>query len=670
MFADGRCEQCGHRYVQDLPSGHGMLYPATLDVDTGETLQAGDAPWFAAPLRDLFERPDGDPVTLEVRGRARDPAVLLNCLDPIYGHSVLKLLNAQGLLREGRELIVLAPESLDALLPGGAAALWIVREPTRRFSRWLLDLEERIDHELAELDDCVLSPAAPHPAPSGYDLGALLGAVEPAKVGNPSVVFSLRADRLWGRDAADQRERVGRLWRAITAAFPEAGGVAVGTDPGGLPPGIEDATVAEPATEVERRWLALMRGADLAFGVHGSNMLLPSGLARATLELLPATRYGNAFQATLLNTANSAAALVRHRTMYGADDLSDLDPSRVAEVAVSVLRYTNRSETLLSGERAARGLPAVERPVPASAPRARPQIGSISARRAVRRLVGATRQRAARSRRRLSRPSLPVLVRDERGLSFELETAEEVERFAAAGGHLERDELALVSAYLTAGMTAFDVGANMGVFTATMAAAAGPSGPVHAFEPLPSNRRRLERTIALNGTEQVHVSASVVTDTDGRTQLYDYGAGYESWATLVPREIEIGTRTVRPEAKIEVDAVTLDRYCHERNIERIDVLKIDVEGAEERVLGGASGLLERRAVDLLIVEVADTTLAAGGASANALVESLESHGLRTLAILDGELRPFRIAGEHLVLTNVVAASARARERLSGLGALR
>ena len=137
----------------------------------------------------------------------------------------------------------------------------------------------------------------------------------------------------------------------------------------------------------------------------------------------------------------------------------------------------------------------------------------------------------------------------------------------------------------------------------------------------------------------------------------------ESWATLAPREIETGTRTVRAEAAIEVDAVTLDRYCEERDVERIDVLKIDVEGAEERVLSGAAGLFQRGAVDLVIVEVADTTLAAGGASANALVESLETHGLRTLAILDGELRPFRIAGEHLVLTNVVAASARARERL-------
>jgi FkbM family methyltransferase len=647
-----------------------MVYPATLDVDTGETLQAGDAPWFAAPLRELFERPDGDPVTLEVRGRPRAPAALLNCLDPVYGHSVLKLLNAQGLLQEDRELIVLVPESLEALVPGGADAVWLVQEPTRRFHRWLLDLEERVDRELAELDDCVLSPAAPHPHPSSYDLGTLLAAVEPAKVGNPSVVFSLRADRLWGRDAADQRERVGRLWGEITAAFPEAGGVAVGTDAGGLPPGIEDATGATPSTEVERRWLALMRGADLAFGVHGSNMLLPSGLARATLELLPATRYGNAFQATLLSTANPAAVLVRHRTMYGAHDLSDLDPRRVAEVAVSVLRYAERSETLLSGERGAGGLPAVERPAPVSAPRVRPQIGSISARRAVRRLAGAARQRAARSRRRLSPPSLPALVRDERGLSFEFETAEEVERFAAGGGHRERAELGLVSAYLTAGMTAFDVGANIGVFTATMAAAVGPSGAVHAFEPLPANHRRLERTISLNGTEQVRVSASVVTDTDGRTQLFDYGAGYESWATLAPREIETGTRTVRPEAEIEVDAVTLDRYCDEHDIERIDVLKVDVEGAEERVLSGASGLFQRGAVDLVIIEVADTTLAAGGASANVLVESLETHGLRTLAILDGELRPFRIAGEHLVLTNVVAASARARERLRGLGALR
>jgi FkbM family methyltransferase len=668
MFADGRCEGCGHRYIQDLPAGHGLVYPATLDVDTGETFQVGDAPWFAAPLRELFERPDGDPVGLEVRGKACGPAVLLNCLDPVYGHSVLKLLNAQPLLREDRHLVVLAPESLETLLPADGGAAWIVREPTRRFSRWLLDLEERIDHELAELDDCVLSPAAPHPDPSSYDLATLLGGLEPATVGNPSVVLSLRADRLWGRDAADQRDRVGALWSAITAEFPDAGGVAVGTDAGGLPDGIEDATAAQPAPEVERRWLAFMLGADLALGVHGSNMLLPSGLARTTLELLPAARYGNAFQATLLSATTPVAALVRHRTMYGADDLSDLDPERVAEVAVSVLRYSERSEMLLSGAGAVGGLPSVERPAPTVPPRAGRHIGNVSPHRAAQRLARATRQRAGRSRRKLRPPSLPALVRDERGLSFELETAEEVERFAAAGGHPEEAELGLVKTYLTSGMTAFDVGANIGVFTATMAAAVGPSGAVHAFEPLPVNRRRLERTISINGAQQVRVNASVVADTEGRTQLFDYGAGYESWATLAPREIDIGTRVVRPERQVEVEAVTLDRYCDEHDVERIDVLKIDVEGAEQRVLSGAAGLLRRGALDLLIVEVADTTLAAGGASANALVHSLESHGLRTLAFLDGKLRPFRIAGEHLVLTNVVASSARGRERLQRLGA--
>ena len=202
MFADGRCKECGHRYLQDLPSGHGLVYPASLDVDTGETFQVGDAPWFADPLRELFERPDGDPVRLEVRGEASGSAVLLNCLDPVYGHAVLKLLDAQPLLSEDRDLIVLAPESLEALLPAGAAAAWIVREPTRRFSRWLLELEERVDHALAEVEDCVLSATAPHPEPSTYDLPTLLGAVEPTRVGDPSVVLSLRADRLWGRDAS------------------------------------------------------------------------------------------------------------------------------------------------------------------------------------------------------------------------------------------------------------------------------------------------------------------------------------------------------------------------------------------------------------------------------------------------------------------------------------
>src|SRR4029079_12049781 len=126
--------------------------------------------------------------------------------------------------------------------------------------------------------------AYPHPHPTTYDLDALVGGIEPERAGRPSIVLSVRDERLWGKDAAAQERNVSALWTRIAAAFPEAGCTAVGV--GGattLPSWVGDLRADASHEALERRWLALMRGADLAIGVHGSNLLLPSGLAAATV---------------------------------------------------------------------------------------------------------------------------------------------------------------------------------------------------------------------------------------------------------------------------------------------------------------------------------------------------------------------------------------------------
>jgi FkbM family methyltransferase len=674
MLVDGQCDSCGHRYLADLPSGHGLLYPAALDLDTGETFDSGNAPWFADWLGPAWSSPDGGPVAIDIQGSASRPVVLLNCLDRVYGHSLLKLLNAFSHLDDhARDLFVLAPASLESLIPDGVAARWIVREPTARLAGWLLELEERLDEELRGFDDCVLSSAYPHPHPSTYSLDRLAPDLGRETVGTPSVVLSLRADRLWGRDEDDQARRVERFWALLREAFPAAGAVAIGGErPGRLPDSIADATATPPAVADERRWVSLIRGADLAVGVHGSNLLLPSGLARSTLELVPEPRYGNLFQATLLTSSDPFTALVRHRVLYGADDLSDLAPERVASVAVSILRFADRTEQLLTGPAAgqrAGEIPSLAVEGAGALPPGQPGPSwrAMRPQRALRRAVGGVRAAAGRraQARRAAAVAPPSVLRDPRGLAFELLTEGEIERFVTEG-HPEEEELRLAHAYLEPGMTAVDVGANIGAFTVTFADAVTPEGRVYAFEPLASIRERLQRTLELNASRGVALEPCAVSDAEGSATLYDYGSGYESWATLAPRRIDTAAGPVTAVAELTVCMTTLDRYCREHGISHVDLLKIDVEGAEERVLAGARALLERRAIDLVLIEVADTTLAAAGSRAHRVIELLERHGLRTHRITGGRIEPFRVSGVQTTLANVVAASAAARERLRRL----
>jgi FkbM family methyltransferase len=679
---EGDCATCGHRYLQDLPAGHGLVYPATLDLDSGETFDAARATWFSSWLRPAWESPDGDPVRLSVTvNEARHEVVLLNCLDAVYGHSVLKLLNAQRELErgDGLGLVLLIPTSLFPMVPKGVAEVWTAHATAARLDRWLLDLEERIASELGRFDSCLLSPAFPHPHPATYDLDRFVERVAPARVGDPSIVVSLRDDRLWGKDESTQRERLARFRSRIRASFPHAGFAAIGVGGGaGLPPEVEDLRSRSPDEELERRWLGLLRGADLVVGVHGSNMLLPSGLAQATIELLPEPRYGNVFQATLVAEREPVSALFRHRTIYGDPALGDVSGERVAVVAVSVLTELDRFEALMAG--AAAGETAGEIPLLHASTDMTQIDGSSSlvvrlraaglagvadrtatalqtGRTLVRRRV---RERMVRSRARSQH--LPVILTDERGLQFELENREEVENFLLHGGHFERDVLNFALRLLEPGMTAVDVGANIGAFTAAFAQAVGPGGRVHAFEPLDRSRRRLLRTLELNSFANVTVNGSALSDTTGESTLFTYGPGFESWATLAPRAIELADRTLEAATSEVVETTTLDDYCEGAGIASVDLLKIDVEGAEQRVLRGASRLLEQGRIAGVIVEVSDDTLESFGDRAYRLVEFLERRGLRPHIVSGNTARPIRIAGEHRQLSNVVALSTAARSR--------
>jgi FkbM family methyltransferase len=678
---EGRCGGCGHVYVQDLPAGHGLVYPATLDLDTGETFDRVGAAWFANALRESWERPDVEPVTLDMPLPGEGPATLLNCLDPVYGHALLKLLNTSRLLGRGRRPIVLVPQALEVLVPPGCEA-WIVREPLARLRGWLVDVERRLDRALDRIGDCVLARAFPHPHPSTWTLAAHTQGIEPEPVGTPSIVFALRDDRTWGPTVEDQLTNVTALWDRLRERFPSAGAAAVGVgEPSGLPRDLLDVRAPAPTADDERRWLALAAGATVAIGVHGSHLLLPSGLARATVELLPEPRFANALQATLVTERDSVLALARQRTVHGSDDLADVTTERVAAIAVPLIEDLDRVGLLMAGPAAGRGagetlLPPLEGAVAAEPVAAPARSAPERALRAPFAVFASSLRKAALAReeralgRRIRSTRLPAVLEDARGARFELVDRVEVESFLRNEGHFERDELELVAATLEPGMTAVDAGANIGAFTVVMARRAGPRGRVHAFEPSAVTRPRLERTLALNGIGTVCVHALALSDRTGQAELFGYGRGYESWATLAPRVIELADVTLTPAERTQVATVTLDEHCDRHGIDRIDTLKVDVEGAERRVLAGARGLLDRGAIDLALIELSDATLESFGDRAYEVVDTLERTGMTTFSVEHGAVRPFRAAGYVDRLVTLVACTSRGLARLTRSGAVR
>lgn len=135
-------------------------------------------------------------------------------------------------------------------------------------------------------------------------------------------------------------------------------------------------------------------------------------------------------------------------------------------------------------------------------------------------------------------------------------------------------------------MTVLDLGANVGYYTLIAAHLVGPRGRVHAFEPDPESYDLLVKSVRLNGHTNVTTVCAAVADRAERGRLYlDSGRWGQS---LSERNI------AAPVGSVEVETVTLDGLLESGALgPRVDVIKIDVQGAEGLVRKGAGRLLQR-----------------------------------------------------------------------------
>jgi len=130
------------------------------------------------------------------------------------------------------------------------------------------------------------------------------------------------------------------------------------------------------------------------------------------------------------------------------------------------------------------------------------------------------------------------------------------------------------------GMTVCDIGANAGFYTLGLARLVGEHGRVLAFEPLPRNLAKIRRHLSLNRATNVTLSDCALSDVTATLQFSEGDSDFTG-------RISAGA------GDLEVQSVRLDQFLAEQLLPDPALLKIDVEGAEARVLQGAKGLLLR-----------------------------------------------------------------------------
>lgn len=208
-------------------------------------------------------------------------------------------------------------------------------------------------------------------------------------------------------------------------------------------------------------------------------------------------------------------------------------------------------------------------------------------------------------------------------------------------GEYERAEFEMWRRLLPRGAVVADVGANIGWYTAHLAAL-DPTGRVVAFEPVPSSYAWLRKTVARNALGNVTTEPLALSDAPGSIEIYVDPT--ISGAASTHPSVYGATST-----RVSVEATTLDAYAAAHGL-RFDALKIDVEGAELAALQGSARVLSEQR-PTVFCEMLRRHARAFGYHPNDIIALMGAHGYGCHALAGGRLRPFEQMDEETVETN-------------------
>lgn len=158
-----------------------------------------------------------------------------------------------------------------------------------------------------------------------------------------------------------------------------------------------------------------------------------------------------------------------------------------------------------------------------------------------------------------------------------------------------------------AARTIFDLGANVGLYS-LLASATNPRAVIHSFEPTPQIFEILSKNIELNQFKNIRLNQLCVGDEDGIAFLNFCHGDDQSNEGMNFITAHAAQNTV------EVQQVTLDKYCQQHGIPQIDLMKMDIEGGEYKALLGAQQLLADKAIKCIFMEMVEWSAKRAGNS--------------------------------------------------------
>ena len=213
-----------------------------------------------------------------------------------------------------------------------------------------------------------------------------------------------------------------------------------------------------------------------------------------------------------------------------------------------------------------------------------------------------------------------------RGIEYELDISD------VMGWHVYFDfqEISKSNLYslLNTSDIVFDVGANIGETTLNFAKILGKKGKVHSFEPDPINHIFLKKNVGLNPFENILLNQLGIGNESGTFRIHTFDKNNKGMNRIVSNTVDIDEYR-------EIMVTTIDKYVEENNIQKVDLIKIDIEGYEFNALKGASKVLNKFRPKLFI-ELDNQNLNAQGSSAKELVTHLIGIGYNVFHAETGE----------------------------------
>lgn len=236
-----------------------------------------------------------------------------------------------------------------------------------------------------------------------------------------------------------------------------------------------------------------------------------------------------------------------------------------------------------------------------------------------------------------ARPDRWIVIDDFEGaLRMKLDRAAYMSSITYWRGIHSYSEAAIIRRFLPEDGVFVDVGANQGELT-LVAAHRARRGHVHAFEPVPQWHALLAENVALNAFPHVTLVQAALAEAEGEFEMFTTAAGgtgdFNEGLSSFHRS------DIRTESVGRFPTLTLDGYAARAGFTRLDLLKIDVEGAEQAVLRGASQVLARFK-PMLILELNEETFTSAGFSGASLAAHLRGLGYQ-LSLVDpfGRITP-------------------------------